>query len=92
MIALAIGMLGVVVVMQVMGSFDSQRRTSSGGNDATVTGAVTFYDLQRRLRNSGYGFGDVTQFYCPLTLPTGVLLPSGVALPSAGDAAARPRS
>ena len=75
MVALAIGMLGIVVVMQVMQLSDAQRRTTSGSAEASTTGTLAFYDLQRQVRRSGYGLTTQGLVTCVLTLPTGANVP-----------------
>lgn len=70
MVALVIGSIAVLVIQQVMAVFEGQKRTSSGGADAQVNGAVALFTLEREIRQAGYGlFGG-----------NGPLCPSGVNL------------
>lgn len=55
MVGMVIGMVTLLVVTQVMQSFEGQKRTSSGGNDAQTNGALALYLLDREIRMAGYG-------------------------------------
>ena len=55
MVAMAIGMLGIIIMMQVFRVFESQKRTTTGGDDANSTGGLALYSLQRNIEQSGWG-------------------------------------
>ncbi len=55
MVGLAIGLLGVLVIMQVSTIFEGRKRTTTTGADAQTTGAVAFYSFERDLRRAGLG-------------------------------------
>ena len=55
MVALVIGMFGVIIMMQVFGLFESQRRTTSSGDDAISSGSIALYELQRVVQQAGWG-------------------------------------
>lgn len=55
MVAMVIGLLAVIVISQVMMSFEGQRRTTTSGADAQLTGTLALYTLQRELQMAGYG-------------------------------------
>jgi type IV pilus assembly protein PilW len=55
LVAAAIGMVGMVVVMQVFALQEGQRRTTSAGSDAQVNGAIAIFSVERDLRVAGYG-------------------------------------
>ena len=42
MVALVIGMLGIIVMMQVFAMFEAQKRTTTGGDDAISSGSIAF--------------------------------------------------
>jgi len=54
MVGLTIGMLATVVIMQVLSSFEAQKRSTIGGADAQTNGAIALFSIGRELQNSGY--------------------------------------
>lgn len=66
MVALVIGSLAVLVIQQVMAVFEGQKRTSSGGSDAQVNGAVALFSIEREIRQAGYGLFGGDGSLCPL--------------------------
>ncbi len=62
MVAMAIGMLGIIIIMQMSFTFEGQKRTTTGGDDAQNAGAIALYSLQQNLQQAGYCFS--------ATLPT----------------------
>lgn len=69
MVAMVIGMLGLIIMMQVFAAAEGQRRATTGSGDAQSNGAMALYALQRDIRQGGYGFNAVNAFGCPLVLP-----------------------
>jgi hypothetical protein len=69
MVAMVIGMLGLIIMMQVFSAAEGQRRATTGSGDAQSNGAMALYALQRDIRQGGYGFNAVNAFGCPLALP-----------------------
>lgn len=55
MIGLLLGLLGTLVITQVLTSAEGIRRTTGSGSDARVNGAIGLFTLQRDLEMSGYG-------------------------------------
>ncbi len=76
MVALVIGMFGVVVMMQVLSLSEEQKRTTTGAGDAMNEGVLALYALQSDIRMAGYGVSDLKLMGCGLTLRTGVALTS----------------
>lgn len=66
MVALVIGAIAALVIQQVMAMFEGQKRTSSGGSDAQVNGAVALFALEREVRQAGYGLFGGSGSLCPL--------------------------
>jgi prepilin-type N-terminal cleavage/methylation domain-containing protein len=56
MVAMAIGMLGMVIMMQMSTMFDAQKRTTTGGDDAQNAGAIALFGLQQNIQQAGYCF------------------------------------
>jgi type IV pilus assembly protein PilW len=59
MIALLIGMVAIVVIMQTYAVSEGFKRTSSSGSDAQTNGGIALYLLERELRIAGYGFNAI---------------------------------
>jgi type IV pilus assembly protein PilW len=74
MVALVIGMFGVLVMMQVLTVTEEQKRTTTSGNDAMNEGVMGLYAMQTDLRMAGYGIADRRLLGCTLTLRAGVVL------------------
>lgn len=64
MVALVIGMIGVVIIMQVLESAERQKRTTATGTDAQVNGTIALYSLERDVRLAGYGLSSVKLLNC----------------------------
>ena len=69
MVALVIGMIAVVVVMQVARLAEGQKRTTTGAGDAQSNAALAMYSIQRDIKQAGYGVASLGVFGCPLQLP-----------------------
>jgi type IV pilus assembly protein PilW len=65
MIALLIGLIGIVVMMQTFAVSEGFKRTATSGTDAQINGGVGLYMLQRELRMSGYGLNAMMLAGCP---------------------------
>lgn len=68
LVAVVIGMLAVVVVLQVMRLSEGVRRTTSGGDDAQTVGAIALSSLSREIRQSGTGMSNANLLGCSLKL------------------------
>lgn len=55
LVAMLLGLVTVLVVAQVMLMAESRKRTATSGSDATVTGAMALYTMERDARNAGFG-------------------------------------
>lgn len=76
MVSVVIGMFAVMVMMQVLSNSESNKRASTGGNDAMIEGVTALYSLQRDIRMAGYGITDSRLMGCSLVLRAGVTIPS----------------
>ena len=56
MVGLAVGLVATVVVVQVLSFAEGQKRSTTGGADAQVSGALALYAIQRDVQMAGYGF------------------------------------
>jgi len=82
MVGLVIGMLATVVMLQVFALSEERKRTTTGGGDASVTGVMNFYQLQKDIAQAGYGFSVANLFGCNVTwaLPSGSNIATAVPL------------
>jgi type IV pilus assembly protein PilW len=67
MVAMVIGLLGIIVMMQMFSVFEGQKRTTTGGDDANSSGAVSLYGVQRSIQQSGWGLSTVPIIGCTAT-------------------------
>lgn len=59
MVAVAIGLIGIVIMLQVFENAEGVRRTTISGGDAQQNGVLALYAMERDIRNSGSGFSDI---------------------------------
>jgi len=55
MIAVVVGMLGILIIMQVFLVSEGQKRTTTGGADAQENALMALFTLERELRIAGLG-------------------------------------
>lgn len=67
MVGMVIGMLAIIVMLQVFALSEERKRTTTSGDDAQNNGTITYYQLQRDISQSGYGFSALELFNCNLT-------------------------
>jgi type IV pilus assembly protein PilW len=68
MVAMVIGMIGVLVIMQVARTAEAQKRITAGAGSAQDSGAMGIYMIQRDVKQAGYGFTSPGVIGCPLTI------------------------
>lgn len=74
MVAMTLGLFGVLIMTQLFSLAEQNRRSTSSGNDAMNEGVVSLYAIQRDLRTAGYGIADVNLLGCNVLLRAGVTL------------------
>lgn len=57
LVGVVIGLLGILVIFQVLAVSEDRKRTTVHGSDAQSAGAIALYQLQREVQRAGYGFG-----------------------------------
>jgi type IV pilus assembly protein PilW len=57
MVGLAVGMVAMIVMMQVYGVFEGNKRSATGGSDAQSNGTIALYMIERDARMAGWGIG-----------------------------------
>ena len=55
MVAVVIGLLGMIIISQVYSVSEERKRTTSGVGDAQVTGNISMFFLERELKLAGFG-------------------------------------
>ena len=61
LVGVLIGLIGIVVIFQVLSVSENRKRTTVQGSDAQSAGAIALYTLQRDVQLGGYGFGAPTR-------------------------------
>jgi type IV pilus assembly protein PilW len=59
LVAMLIGLIGIVIMLQVFQNAEGVRRTTVSGGDAQQNGALALYILERDLRNAGMGINEI---------------------------------
>jgi len=57
LVGVLIGMIGIVVIFQVLAVAEERKRNTTMGSDAQSSGSIGLYLLQRDAQLAGYGFG-----------------------------------
>jgi type IV pilus assembly protein PilW len=81
MIALLIGLIGIVVMMQTFAVSEGFKRTATSGTDAQINGGVGMYMIQRELRMAGYAMNDLMIQGCPSVRVWNNTLAVGIDMP-----------
>lgn len=55
MVAMVIGLIGIIVISQVFAVSEGLKRTTTGGSDAQVNGNIGLFTIERELRFAGFG-------------------------------------
>jgi type IV pilus assembly protein PilW len=69
MVALVIGMIGVLVIMQVASTGEAQRRVTTGAGEAQNNASLGIYAVERDIRQAGYGYSSLSVIGCQMTVP-----------------------
>lgn len=78
MVGMVIGLLAVIVISRVLLVSEGQKRTTSGGADAQVNGALALYSLQRDVQMAGYGLVSSPGVVgCPINARFNGAMPTG---------------
>lgn len=67
LVAMAIGLITVLIITQVFSTAEATKRTVTGSSDAQQTGTFSAYALERQVRLGGTGFSRLANVWgCPL--------------------------
>lgn len=64
MVAAIIGLIGTIVIFQVFSVFEAQKRATTSGGDAQSNLALAMHQIERDVRQAGFGINDPTYFGC----------------------------
>lgn len=67
MIAMVLALVTFLIMFQMFENWDKNKRTTAGGTDSQITGAIAMYKLERDLRLAGFGFGSSPDLGCSVT-------------------------
>lgn len=56
MVGVLIGMIGIIVIFQMLATSESRKRTVTAGSDVQVSGVIGLTSVERDVREAGYGF------------------------------------
>jgi type IV pilus assembly protein PilW len=70
LVGLVIGLLGILVIFQVLSVTEDRKRTTVHGSDAQTAGAIALYQMQRDIQLAGYGFGNAATTLMGCTVKT----------------------
>jgi type IV pilus assembly protein PilW len=64
LVAMLIGLIGMIIIFQVFEVSEGIRRSTTGGGDSQQNGVIALYTMERDFRNAGMGFNDTTFAGC----------------------------
>ena len=64
LVAVAIGLIGVLIITQAYITGDAFNRATTGAGGAQTNGLVSLYTMERDARNAGYGFNNSAALGC----------------------------
>lgn len=89
MVAVAIGLIGTLVVFKALQSTNIVARNTTGGSDAATTASVALYGIEYDVRMAGYGMNDTSVVGCQvlmsnsaMTLPADIVAKTAVFTPA----------
>lgn len=66
MVGMVIALISTLAIFQVFTFFEGQKRTTASGADALQAGAIALYQIERDIRQAGYGFNNTTLMGCTI--------------------------
>jgi type IV pilus assembly protein PilW len=68
MVAMAISLIGTIVIFQVYSVNEEVRRSATAGSDEQTSGLIALLLIERELRHAGYGLNDGDLFGCNMVV------------------------
>ncbi|RZI84670.1 MAG: prepilin-type N-terminal cleavage/methylation domain-containing protein [Rubrivivax sp.] len=82
MVGMALGLLTVAIIAQVVVVSEGQKRTTTNGTDAQISGALALYAVQHEVQMSGYGLtGNPAAMGCTVKYQSGAITGNFVLVP-----------
>jgi type IV pilus assembly protein PilW len=78
MVAMVIGLLGVIVIFQVFALNEGVRRSTTAGSDEQTSGILGLTLIERELRHAGFGINDFEIIGCTMQMFDAMRTPSDV--------------
>lgn len=75
LVGVAIGLLGIIIMMQVLSLAQGTQRTTTSGGDAQNNAFIALDTLQRDITHAGNGFAHTRLLNCNIQLPNGAPVP-----------------
>jgi type IV pilus assembly protein PilW len=75
LVGVAIGLLGIIIMMQVLSLAQGTQRTTTAGGDAQNNAFIALDTLQRDITHAGNGFAHLRLLGCDIQLPNGGPVP-----------------
>ena len=66
LVAMLIGLIGMVIIFQVFQTSEAIKRTTTSGGDSQQNGVIALYSMERDLKNAGMGFNDTSFVGCDI--------------------------
>lgn len=67
LVGMVIAMVGMLAMFQLMDTWEARKRTAASGSDAQTAGSIALYQLERDIRQAGYGFGNAANMGCTVS-------------------------
>ncbi len=64
LVGVAIGLIGIVIMFQVMENAENRKRTTASGSDAQIAGSIAMFNIERDVRLAGNGFASSASLGC----------------------------
>jgi type IV pilus assembly protein PilW len=81
MVAMAIALIGTIIIFQVFEVSEGIRRTTTSGGDAQQNGVIGLYVIENDLRNAGMGINDTSYAGCSARAYDSGRLPTAYTIP-----------
>ena len=61
---MTVGLLSMLVIMQTLSVFETQKRSTTAGSDAQANGMMAMVNIEQSIRSAGAGFAGSSAFVC----------------------------
>lgn len=80
LVAVAIGLIGCVIIFQVFAVSENNKRATAGGADTQVAGALALFTLEREIKMAGFGVNERVALGCNMLGYTSTRTPTNYSL------------